>query len=124
MGVWYNPRQLPPPPEMRRQSPNTVGFHQHLRHIRLQQPGNGVALKSRRIRRRVRQFPTGRRARCQCYPSTVGIRRPYWGFFVQDDIKVSARLTVNIGLRYEIEQGPYDAANRYSIIDISCLQIL
>ncbi len=30
----------------------------------------------------------------------------YYGFYVQDDIRVSTRLNLNIGLRYEIE-GPY-----------------
>lgn len=27
---------------------------------------------------------------------------PYWGFFVQDDIKLTNRLTLNVGLRYEL----------------------
>jgi hypothetical protein len=44
------------------------------------------------------------------YPNSVGRGNPatwwggygtYWQFFVQDDIKVSSRLTLNVGLRYK-----------------------
>ncbi len=46
------------------------------------------------------------------YPSGVSIapavipyqyRWKYWAFFLQDDFKVSSRLTLNVGLRYQIE---------------------
>ena len=53
------------------------------------------------------------------YPAHTGLRRPYWGFFVQDDIKVAPSLTLNLGLRFEFEQAPYEAADRYSTIDLS-----
>ena len=39
---------------------------------------------------------------------------PYYGFFIQDDWKITQRLTMNIGLRYEMIQNPIfpDPANQ------------
>src|SRR6185436_1861165 len=39
----------------------------------------------------------------------------YWGFFVQDDFKITFRLTLNLGLRYEYEIAPYDRGGEYRL---------
>lgn len=38
----------------------------------------------------------------------------YYGAYIQDDYKVSRRLSVNVGLRYEFESAPVDSQNRYT----------
>jgi hypothetical protein len=45
-------------------------------------------------------------------------RAGYWGFFVQDDWKVTRKLTVNLGLRYEFDIPRYERYNRYSYWDL------
>ncbi len=39
----------------------------------------------------------------------------YYGFFVQDDFRVSQKLTVNYGLRMEHETGPGESSNGYIV---------
>jgi hypothetical protein len=42
----------------------------------------------------------------------IDVSTNYWSGFVQDDARVTARLTVTVGLRYEYEQGLQERNNR------------
>lgn len=44
----------------------------------------------------------------------VDSHQQMWGFFIQDDIKLSRRITLNIGLRYELETAPSEYNRMYS----------
>ncbi len=46
------------------------------------------------------------------YNDTFFRREPYWAGFIQDDWKVTQRLTLNLGLRYDIQFGMYEIQNR------------
>ncbi len=50
-------------------------------------------------------------------PGTVGHRGQEYGFFFQDDIKVSSRLTLNVGLRYDLFPGYTEVYDRLSNLD-------
>jgi hypothetical protein len=45
-------------------------------------------------------------------------RARYWGFFVQDDWKITRNLTINLGLRYEFDVPRYELQNRLSYWDL------
>ena len=50
-------------------------------------------------------------------PGTTGWRMIEYGFYVQDDIKVTPRLTLNLGIRYELYPAAVEAFNRVSNLD-------
>ncbi|HWR50866.1 MAG TPA: carboxypeptidase-like regulatory domain-containing protein, partial [Bryobacteraceae bacterium] len=57
-------------------------------------------------------YPTGGMVQ---YVPQLAYRWGYYGFYLNDDYKVSSRLTLNLGLRYDVEGTPterYDRMNR------------
>jgi hypothetical protein len=52
------------------------------------------------------------------YPFRTRPRTPYWGFFMQDDFRVTPALTLNLGLRYEFTRTPWEAEDQYSLVDL------
>ncbi len=55
----------------------------------------------------------------QYFRGVVGERRPEFGAYVQDDFKVSSRLTVNLGLRYDLFIPFVEVYDRQSNFDTS-----
>lgn len=59
------------------------------------------------------------------YPqSTTGRRSTNLGFFIQDDYKVTPRLTLNLGLRYDFETPIREVNNIYSRVDTETGRLL
>ena len=50
-------------------------------------------------------------------PNALMMRFPYHAFFVQDDWKITPRLTANIGLRWETNRSVYEKHDRFSYFD-------
>lgn len=53
----------------------------------------------------------------------VGIRSANWNFYAQDDWKVLPRLTLNLGVRYELNTVPHDERNFLSVFDLATRQL-
>jgi Carboxypeptidase regulatory-like domain/TonB-dependent Receptor Plug Domain/TonB dependent receptor len=64
-------------------------------------------------------FLTGRATEIQqtLTPGTTGLRGQEYGAYIQDDFKVTPRLTLNLGLRYDLFPGAYEDYNRLSNLD-------
>jgi hypothetical protein len=45
-------------------------------------------------------------------------RSAYWGFYFQDDWKITNRLTLNLGVRYDFDVPRWEKFNRYSYLDL------
>ncbi len=46
-------------------------------------------------------------------------RSAYWGFYFQDDWKITNRLTINLGVRYDFDVPRWELQNRYSYWDLN-----
>ncbi|MCX6611979.1 MAG: carboxypeptidase regulatory-like domain-containing protein, partial [Acidobacteria bacterium] len=46
-------------------------------------------------------------------------RSAYWGFYFQDDWKITRKLTVNLGVRYDFDVPRWEVQNRYSYWDLN-----
>lgn len=57
-------------------------------------------------------------------PNTVDTRSWETGYFAQDDWKLSPRLTLNLGIRYDLYTPPYELNNRWSNFDVTTGTIL
>jgi hypothetical protein len=51
--------------------------------------------------------------------SVTGYKTPYWGNFIQDSWKVTRRLTVNLGLRWDVSVPMTETHGRMSFIDLA-----
>lgn len=47
-----------------------------------------------------------------------------WSQFIQDDWKISPKVTLNLGLRYDFATWPYEASNRMANVDLKTGQLI
>ena len=52
------------------------------------------------------------------FPGVFGIRFPMFATFVEDTWRVSNRLTLNLGLRYELQGSPYEVHDRWANFNV------
>lgn len=52
-------------------------------------------------------------------PITTGERRFYYGLFAQDTWRLRPSLTINAGLRWEVQTPPYERNDTYGMIDLT-----
>ena len=50
-------------------------------------------------------------------PLHVSSQRPYYAWFLQDDFRINSKLTLNIGLRYDLDLPPREQYDRASNFD-------
>jgi len=58
------------------------------------------------------------------YPGFVGVRDSNWDFYVQDDWKVTRKLTLNLGLRYDFNTVWREGQNRMQNFDVASQSFL
>jgi hypothetical protein len=51
-------------------------------------------------------------------------RSAYWGFYLQDDWKITSKLTINLGVRYDFDIPRWEQQNRYSYWDLDAQSAL
>ncbi|MBL8176527.1 MAG: TonB-dependent receptor [Bryobacterales bacterium] len=51
-------------------------------------------------------------------------RQPYYGAFVNDDWKATRKLTLNLGLRWEVNRAPFDKYDRLGSYDTNTLKLV
>ena len=50
------------------------------------------------------------------YQNLFGLTGNFWSFFVQDNVHLTRNLTVNLGVRYEYVQAPYEKEQRIDYV--------